>query len=119
MHNFKELKAWQQSRAFIKDVYELTAPFPQEEKFGLTAQLRRAVVSIASNIAEGSGRNSDKDFAQFLNISLGSAYEVESLLYVACDLGFLNENEIKKRLISLSEIQRMIFGLIKTFRQKS
>ncbi|MFN9499847.1 MAG: four helix bundle protein [Chryseotalea sp.] len=77
MHNFKELKVWQISRQLVKSVYELSVSFPAEEKFGITSQLRRCSISIPTNIAEGCGRNTDKDFSYILNISLGSAYELE------------------------------------------
>ena len=109
-HNFRELKVWQMARLFVRDVYVASSTFPAEERFGLTSQLRRAVISVPSNIAEGSGR-SDKDFARFLGISLSSAYEVETQLLLACDLGFIHENELATLLQTVQEIQRMIYGL--------
>jgi four helix bundle protein len=114
MHNFKELKVWQISRLLVREVYELTARFPSEEKYGLISQIRRCAVSIPANIAEGSGRNSDKDFAHFLNISFGSAYELETLLTLSTDLKQLEPIQFK-----FSEIQKMTFGLIRTLRQES
>jgi four helix bundle protein len=119
MHNFKELKVWQLSRQLVKDVYDLTIDFPSTEKYGLTSQIRRCVVSIPTNIAEGSGRNTDKDFAHFLNISLGSAYELETLLILSIDVKLLTEQKLESLLNRLSEIQKMTFGLIKTLRQES
>jgi four helix bundle protein len=119
MHNFKELKVWQISRHLVKSIYELSTSFPAEEKYGITSQVRRCSVSIPTNIAEGCGRNTDKDFAHFLNISLGSAYELESLLYLCVDLKLLSENQLNDILPTISEIQKMTFGLIKTLRQKS
>lgn len=119
MHNFKELKVWQVSRQLVKEVYVLTSNFPSEERFGLISQLRRCAVSIPSNIAEGSGRNTDKDFAQFLNISLGSAYELETLLILSLDVQFINTEQLKALTNKISEIQKMTFGLIKTLRQES
>jgi four helix bundle protein len=119
MHNFKELKVWQISRQLVKEIYELTAKFPTEEKYGLVSQIRRCVVSVPSNIAEGSGRNTDKDFAHFLNISLGSAYELETLLTLSLDVKFISEQQLESILLKISEIQKMTFGLIKTLRQES
>ena len=91
---FKELIIWKKSRQFCSTIYLTTSTFPSEEKFGLTNQLRRACVSIPSNIAEGSSRNSNKDFGRFLEIAIGSAYEIETQLLIASDLGFL---EIEKK----------------------
>jgi len=119
MHNFKELKIWQLSRQLVKEVYELTSTFPLEEKYGLISQIRRCVVSIPTNIAEGCGRKTNKDFSHFLNISLGSAYELETLLTLSLDLQFISNEQHEAFSIQLSEIQKMIFGLIKTLRQES
>jgi four helix bundle protein len=119
MHNFKELKVWQLSRHLVKDVYDLTTDFPSNEKYGLTSQIRRCVVSIPTNIAEGCGRNTDKDFSHFLNISLGSAYELETLLTLCFDVKLISEQQFELLNIKISEIQKMTFGLIKTLRQES
>jgi four helix bundle protein len=86
---FERLSVWQSSRRLTGEIYAVTKAFPRDELFGLTGQLRRAAVSIAANIAEGSGRNSDADFAHFLEIAYGSAMEVASLLFVAADAGHL------------------------------
>lgn len=86
---FERLSVWQSSRRLTGEIYAVTKTFPKEELFGLTGQLRRAAVSITANIAEGSGRNSDADFAHFLEIAYGSAMEVASLLFVAADAGAL------------------------------
>ncbi|MES2487612.1 MAG: four helix bundle protein [Bacteroidota bacterium] len=93
MYRFKELEVWKQSRKFCSDIYAVTCSFPEAEKFGLTNQLRRAAVSIASNIAEGASRSSDKDFCRFLEIAIGSAYEIESQLLIASDLNFITEDK--------------------------
>lgn len=119
MHNFKELKVWQLSRSLVQDVYEITSSFPTTEKYGLVSQLRRCAVSIPTNIAEGSGRNTDKDFAQFLNISLGSSYELETLLILSFDVRLIDQHQLDRFTQKLSEIQKMTFGLIKTLRQES
>ncbi|BFM41566.1 four helix bundle protein [Flavobacterium sp. CFS9] len=107
MHQFKELLIWKKSRLFCSKIYNATANFPSEEKFGITNQLRRASVSIASNIAEGSSRNSNKEFAQFLEIAIGSAYEVETQLLISSDLGFINEEDITELIPLLEEIIKM------------
>ena len=109
MHNFKELKVLQKGRKFVKDIYLLTRNFPQEELFVLTSQMRRAAISIPSNIAEGSGRGSDKDFSRFLDIPTGSADELESQLYVGYDLEYYYEVELNDYLEKIQEIQKMIF----------
>ena len=108
MHKFKELEIWKKSRLYCSKIYSETAIFPLEEKFGLTNQLRRASVSIASNIAEGSSRSSNKDFSRFLEIAVGSAYEVETQLLIASDLGFVNNEESEKIAGELNEIVKMI-----------
>ena len=113
MHNFKELKIWQKGRRFVKDIYVLTKQFPKEELFVLTSQMRRAAISIPSNIAEGSGRGSDKDFARFIDIATGSSYELESQLYVAYDLEYFSEVELDNNLDKIQEIQKMLFNFKK------
>jgi four helix bundle protein len=87
-HRFKELNIWKLSRVFCSEIYEVTSTFPDKEKFGLTNQLRRASVSIPSNIAEGSSRKSNKDFSRFLEIAIGSMYEIETQLLIANDFNF-------------------------------
>jgi four helix bundle protein len=89
MHNFKELKVWKESMELARKIYKVTKLFPNEEKFGMTSQLRRCSVSIPSNIAEGCGRNSNKEFGHFLNISIGSSYELETQILLATDFEYL------------------------------
>jgi len=91
---FERIEAWQQARQLNREVYCLTSKFPKEEMFGLTSQLRRASVSVSSNIAEGSGRNSDTDFAHFLEISYGSLMEVASQLFLALDQGYITQADL-------------------------
>jgi four helix bundle protein len=107
MHQFKELQIWKKSRLFCSKIYNVTATFANEEKFGITNQLRRASVSIPSNIAEGSSRNSNKDFARFLEIAIGSAYEVETQLLISSDLGFIDEENTTELISLLYEITKM------------
>ena len=110
MHNFKELKIWQLARCFVKDVYLLSKKFPDDERFGLTQQIRRAAVSIPSNIAEGSGRGTDKDFSHFLDIANGSAFEVETQLILSLDLEYISHSEFNCINEKLQVIEKMIFN---------
>ena len=110
MHNFKELKIWQNSKDLVINVYRKTENFPKEETFGLTNQIRRSAVSIPSNIAEGCGRNSDKDLIRFLDIANGSSFELETQLIIAHELNFLDKENFENLDEKLSEIQRMIYG---------
>ncbi len=112
-----ELRAWQLSMQLVKDIYQLTSIFPSDEKFGLTNQMRRAAVSIPSNISEGAARQSNKEFIQFLYIAHGSAAELETQLIVAKNLRFLDDKAFDLLNKERDEIGRMLFGLIK-YRQK-
>ena len=116
MHRYKDLKFWQLSRVFCKDIYLITKSFPSDEKFGLTSQLRRASVSIPSNIAEGASRVSNKDFARFLRISLGSCYEIETQLLISCDLAYIQKEELEKLQHTLDQIIKMMSRFISTLK---
>ncbi len=113
MHNFKELIIWKEAMEVAKAIYQASAQFPANEKFGLTSQINRSAVSIPSNIAEGAGRGSDKEFIQFLNIALGSAFELETQLLLANSFGFMNDLKLKELVERLQKIQRMIDGFKK------
>jgi four helix bundle protein len=89
MSDYRTLEAWQKAHQFVLELYAATASYPSEERFGLTSQTRRAAISIPSNIAEGAGRDSDRDFARFVTIAIGSSNEVEYQLLLARDLGHL------------------------------
>ena len=108
MHRSKELKFWKYSRAFCKEIYTITATFPADEKFGLVSQLRRTTVSIASNIAEGASRKSNKDFSRFLTIALGSCYEVETQLLISNDLEFISDKQNEELQEKLDSIIKMM-----------
>lgn len=112
MHKFKELTAWQKSRTLVKDIYDLTKSFPKGEIYGLTSQIRRSVVSIPTNIAEGAGRRTNPQFLNFLDIALGSAIEVENLLILSNDLQFISDESLKINETKCIEIQKMIYGLM-------
>jgi four helix bundle protein len=109
-HNFKELKVWQRSKTLAIEIYKATNGFPKQEMFGLTQQIRKSAVSVPSNIAEGCGRGTDRELIRFLDIAQGSAFELETQLIIAADLGFLNESSSDRLAGELSEIQRMIEG---------
>ncbi len=108
---FEKLTVWQSARRLAGEVYSLTKAFPKDELFGLTGQLRRAAVSVSANIAEGSGRNSDADFAHFLEIAYGSAMEVASLLYIATDAGLLTLETRDSLLGQTSEVTAQLSAL--------
>jgi four helix bundle protein len=114
MNNYKELKVWQKSIDLSTEVYKLTSSFPKEEIYGLTSQIRRSVISISSNIAEGSGRASNKDFGHFLSISLGSAFELETQIIIAEKLNMIEMELTGKIQNEIIEIQKMIRGLQKS-----
>lgn len=98
-----------------KQIYEITAEFPNDERYGLTSQIRRCATSIPSNIAEGSGRNTDTDFARFLSIALGSSYELETQLILSEKFGFINQDRLNPILTELIEIQKIIYSLQRKF----
>lgn len=112
MKNFKQLTVWQKAMKLVVEVYRLTELLPDKEKFGLTSQLRRAAVSIASNIAEGSSRKSDKDYVRFLEMALGSSFEVETQLLIVKELKVTNENQLTDCFGLLEEVQKMIQSFI-------
>ena len=111
MQRFTELKVWQRSHALALEIYRLSAAFPPDERYGLTSQLRRAMVSVPTNIAEGSKRKGNQEYARFLNISEGSLAEAEYLLMLARDLGYIPGAESEKAIAEVSEIARMLHGL--------
>ena len=112
----KRLDVWQKSFTLAKSIYEVTGVFPPEEKYGLISQMRRAAVSIPSNIAEGAARYSDKEFIPFLYIALGSLAELETQIILVTDFGFLKNNDILKKITS---VRKMLVGLIKYLKNKS
>ena len=115
--NFRNYKVWIDAVAYASKVYQVTSDMPWFEKKGLCDQLQRAVVSISSNIAEGSARPSDADFAHFLDTALGSAYEVETQLLIANNIGYLTNENYQSLLDNVMEIERQISGLITTIRK--
>ena len=116
MKDHKDLDVWIQSMLLVEDIYALTKNFPSNEKYGLSSQIKRAVVSIPSNIAEGAGRKGDKEFIQFLYIAMGSLSELETQLIVSNRLQFVNSIEIY--LHQIEKIKKMLIGLIRYVNNK-
>ena len=111
MPDFKKLKVTMAARGMVKMVYAITASFPSAERFGLTSQMRRAAISIGSNIAEGAGRASDRDFARLLRIARGSVHELEFQILAATDLGLLRPDESETLRGNVSELSQMLRAL--------
>ncbi len=113
MHNLKELKIWQKAVDLAVAVYKATTDYPPDERFGLTNQIRRAVVSISSNIAEGAGRNSKKEFCNFLGIANGSAYELQTQLVISNKLNLIKDDLLNDLLKQIEELQKMNYAFQK------
>jgi four helix bundle protein len=116
MKDFRQLKVWEKSHQLALAVYKATKSFPKEELYGLTSQIRRASISIPTNIAEGCGRNTDADFARFLQIAMGSASETEYQLILAYDLEFLSKESYDELHANVEEVKRMLASFLKTLR---
>jgi len=113
--SYHDLELWKKSMDLAVNIYNLTSGFPQSELYGLTSQMRRAAVSIPSNVAEGSSRSSTKELLQFLNISNGSLSEIETQLEIALRLNYLKPNDIQQE---INHIRSMLFGLMKSLKNK-
>jgi four helix bundle protein len=114
MKTHRELDVWKDSITFVLSVYKTTSPFPREELYGLTNQLRRAAVSVPANISEGAARNSLKDYIRFLHISFGSLSETETLLIISKELGYISNNDFMELQGKINKISSQISGLIKS-----
>lgn len=119
MSDYKDLKVWQSAMNLSEEIYKLVKLLPVEEKFALSDQMRRAAVSIPSNIAEGSGKGSSKDFLRFIRISQGSRREIETQLLICVRVGYLTEQEISKALSLCEETGRLMTGLIRKLESSS
>ena len=117
--SYKELLVWQRSMKLVTDVYKATSTFPKSEMFGLASQLNRAAVSIPSNIAEGQGRNSTKEFLYHLSVAYGSLMEVETQVQIAANLSFVNNSTLEILFTQCREVGRMLNGLTKSLRAKA
>ena len=118
MNKLKEIKIWNKAIDLTVDVYKVTASFPADERFGLISQSRRAAVSIPSNIAEGAGRNSVKEFNNFLGIANGSSYELQTQLIIANRLELLKEEKLEPLLTQIDELQKMTYGFQQMLEKK-
>lgn len=116
VRDYKELKVWQRSFELTKEIYLITKRFPEDEKYGLMSQIRRAAVSVPSNIAEGANRGSTKEFIRFLYISIGSSAELETQLLLGEELEFLNKS-IDESKEKLQEVIKMLNGLIRSLKR--
>lgn len=114
MNRYKELLVWQKAVDLAVDVYQITEKLPKEEKYGLISQINRSVVSISSNIAEGAGRNTNKEFNNFLGIAQGSSFELDTQLIISNRLKFISDKEYQSVEIQLAHIQNMIAKLKKS-----
>lgn len=110
MHKVEDIQFYQKSKELVKQVYILTQELPQEEKYGLYTQMRRCAVSIPSNIAEGAGRNSSKEFAHFLSIAMGSCYELVTQLELCNELDFISKDKIFSVIETIQEIKKMMYS---------
>jgi len=118
MSHFRTLLIWQKSMTLVTTVYQTTKSFPKEELFGLTSQLRRCSISIPSNIAEGSGRESDKEYVRFLNISIGSLFEFQTQLEIAKNIDYLTQEQFNKQYEDTRELERMLISFIKKVKER-
>ena len=119
MKTHKDLDVWKTSIEMVTKLYQLTQIFPKEELYGLTNQMRRAAVSVPSNIAEGAGRNSSKEFLQFLNFSTGSLSELETQLIIAYNLKYINDEQKQNMDILINSIFKMLSGLIQSVKKRT
>ena len=117
MAGYRDLKVWKLGVEISLEVYRLTKDFPKDELYGLTSQIRRAAVSVPSNIAEGHARKSQKDFARFLNIAKGSLAELETQLIIASELGYLQQPQFDSLLKLADQESRMISGLLSSLKE--
>ena len=116
MHRYKELDVWQKAIKLSKEMYLMTIKFPDREKYGLISQINRCAVSIPSNIAEGAGRNTSKEFNQFLGIAVGSLFELETQLIISMEIGLISKSELQSISVEIESIIKMIAGLKKSLK---
>ena len=117
--DYTDLEVWKESRKLVKEIYAITSNFSRDELYGLSNQIKRSAVSIPSNIAEGCGRRTSKDTIQFLYISRGSLYELETQIYLALDLKFLNQEEFDKLQNKILYCKKLLSGFINYYKKKN
>jgi four helix bundle protein len=118
LKNYRDLLVWQKAYQLCLEIYRITKEFPKEEKFGLTSQIRRAVVSVPSNIAEGYGRKTTPEYIQALYVAYGSNCELETQIMLSGDLGYISAEDMKKLKEGIGEVERMLKALIKSLENK-
>jgi four helix bundle protein len=116
--SYQDLIVWQKAVQLVTDIYSLTKKFPADERFGIISQLNRASISIPTNIAEGWGRETSKNYLQFLRTSRGSVMEVQTLLIISKNLGFVSQSEFESLSAKVEEVGKILQGLIKSVREK-
>lgn len=117
MQDFRDLLVWQRAHLLVLDMYALSRQLPDTERYGLTSQLQRAAVSIPANIAEGRGRHTDKEFAHFLQIALGSAFEVEYYIQLALDLNYIDAPRHQTLTETVNEVKKLLIRFLGTLRR--
>jgi four helix bundle protein len=118
LKNYKDLTVWQKAYELSLDIYRVTKKFPREEVYGLTSQMKRAAVSVPSNIAEGYGRKSRGEYLQALSIAYGSLCELETQALLAGDLGYIDKNDLERLQTSMGDVERMLKALIKSLQTR-
>lgn len=119
MSTFRNLLIWQKAMTLVTDCYLLTKDFPKEEQFGLTSQIRRSVISIPSNIAEGYGRDGNKDYLKFLNISLSSLFEFQTQIEISLNIQYITQNQFNSIYEQTRELERMLVSFIKKIQERT
>jgi four helix bundle protein len=119
LKNYRELKVWQRAYQLCLEIYKITKRFPNEERYGLTSQIRRAAVSVPSNIAEGYGRKTTPEYIRFLYIAYGSNCEMETQILLSGDLGYIETGKLEILQEGIGEVERMLKGLIKSLERKA
>ncbi|NWF76554.1 MAG: four helix bundle protein [Nitrospirae bacterium] len=118
LKNYKDLKVWQKSYQVCLDIYKITKGFPKEERYSLISQIRRAAISVPSNIAEGYGRKTTPEYLRSLYVAYGSNCELETQVLLSGDLGYIKNERLKKIQSDIAEVERMLKGLIKSLENK-
>lgn len=116
--SYKDLDVWKNARVLVKQIYIATKPFPKEELYALTSQLRRCAISIPANIAEGYSRHGLKDYISFVSVAFGSAAELETHLLLAFDLGYMKQQDLEALLRDIQTIQKMLYALRRALQEK-
>ena len=118
LKNYKELKVWQKAYHLCIEIYKITKDFPREERYGITSQIRRASVSVPSNIAEGYGRKTTREYIQALYVAYGSNCELETQILLSGDLGYIKPEDLEKLQGVLGDVERMLMGLIRSLENR-